>query len=184
MQLSLQGILKGGKNKSKPVSTSQTPLCMPERRYTRIPQLSQSYLRILLQVELQVTGTCIDTPSSWWSIVISQRWLWDISTLEKMIRNAWGDLSTITNTEVVKSEWTLSTQPRLPLRHAQKPLERWTWRHFAPFQKWNVSWTSRYMLQGSLRQHPWLEGKGLGHTLSSGPPKYTVYPLIHPVCSS
>lgn len=184
MQLSLQGILKGGKNKSKPVSTSQTPLCKPERRYTRIPQLPQSYLRILLQVELQVTGTCIDTPPLWWSIVISQRWLWDISTLEKMIRNAWGDLSTITNTEVVKSEWTLSTQPRLPLRHAQKPLERWTWRHFAPFQKWNVSWTSRYMLQGSLRQHPWLEGKGLGHTLSSGPPKYTVYPLIHPVCSS
>lgn len=93
MQLALQGILKGRKKKA---SLYQPPKLHSARHTwwcTRIPQLSQSYLELLLQMELQVTGTCIDTPPLGWSIVIPQRWLWDISTLEKMIRNAWGDLS-------------------------------------------------------------------------------------------
>lgn len=35
------------------------------------------------------------------------------------------------------------------------------------------------MLQGSLQHHPWLEGKGLGHTLSAADPQiYSV--SIHP----
>lgn len=183
MQLSLQGILKGGKNKSKPVSTSQTPLCMPHMAMHK----DSTTLPILL-ADTSPSGAASHWYLHWYTpLMMVHSYFPEVAVGHFNIRENDKRLEisvTITNTEVVKSEWTLSTQPRLPLRQAQKPLERWTWRHFVPFQRWNVSWTSRYMLQGSLQQHPWLEGKGLGHTLSSGPPKYTVYPCIHPVCSS
>lgn len=136
---------------------------------TRIQQVAQSYLQIL-QLELQqVTSTCIAISPSSCSILVSQRLLGGISTLKKVLRTACSSV-TITKTEV-SSLNEYFQQSHFPKSLAQKPFKRWTWRHFVPIQRWNVSWTPRYMLQGSPQHHPWLEGKGLGNALTVVVPK-------------
>lgn len=137
---------------------------------TRIQQVAQSYLQIL-QLELQqVTRTCIVISPSSCSMLVFQRLLGGISTLKKVLRNAWSDLS-----PSPKLRWQVwmntSNRATSPKSLAQKPFKRWTWRHFVPFQRWNVSWTPRYTLQGSPQHHPWLEGKGLGNALTVVVPK-------------
>lgn len=142
---------------------------------------------MLHQGQLQGIGACIDTPHLPWSIVISQRWLWGISTVEKMLRNACKWSVTITKTEVVKSEWAISTEPLLPLNLAQQCLERWTWRHFVPFrgEMYHERLGICYKVAYNSTHDGWKARSWGTHWLQWSPKVYSVaYPFIHLVCST
>lgn len=180
MQLSLQGILKGGKNKSRPVSTSQTPLCMPHMAMHK----DSTILPILL-ADTSPRGAASHWYLHWYTpLMMVHSYFPEVAVGHFNIRENDKRLEisvTITNTEVVKSEWTLSTEPRLALKNPWKGEPEDT---LSPFkgemyhERLGICYKVAYNSTHGWKARAW------GTHWSSGPPKYTVYPFIHPVCSS